>query len=90
MTLEEFRNATAHLSGDLEFLCAGGEIGLLWHDDGFVSIDDDAVYLLEDGKTVLFRGVEFDEDTEDLERWIRGLEPVRKEAKEKQNVAQFT
>ena len=58
MTLAEFRRLTAHLSGDLEFYCAGADIGLLWHRDDYLSIDDDASYPLEGDFTVLFRASE--------------------------------
>ena len=57
MTLAEFRELTAHLDGDLEFYCAGADIGLLWHNDAAVSIDDDGCYPLDEDEdaTVLYR-----------------------------------
>ena len=55
MTLTQFRILTAHLEGDMELLCAGADIGLLWHDDRAVSIDNDASYPLEGEHTVLHR-----------------------------------
>ena len=59
MTLAEFRELTQHLDGDLELLVAGAPIELLWHDDEYVSIDDDCTFGLDDGSlgdaNVLFR-----------------------------------
>ena len=40
MLLSEFRRLTEELDGDLELLCAGGPVDLLWHDDDAVSIDN--------------------------------------------------
>ena len=40
MTLNEFRELTAHLDGDLELLCAGAAVNVLWHNGDCISIDD--------------------------------------------------
>ena len=56
MLLSEFRSLTEHLDGELELLCAGAPIGLLWHDEGaVVSIDDEALYELDEDAVVLYR-----------------------------------
>lgn len=59
MTLAEFRELTQDLDGDLVFCCAGADIGLLWHSDDSVGIDDDCTFGLDDGSlgdaNVLFR-----------------------------------
>ena len=55
MTLQEFRELTAHLDGDLELTCAGGDVAIVWHDHGAVSIDDGTPWLDdEDNATVLY------------------------------------
>ncbi len=56
MTLQHCRDATAHLSGDLELLCAGASIGIVWHDDDHISIDDEAGIAsnLEDSDSILY------------------------------------
>ena len=41
MTLEQFRDLTAHLNGDLRFLCADESIQIVWHDDDYLSIEHD-------------------------------------------------
>ena len=42
MRLGEFRKLTEGLSNDMEFLCAGGEIEIVWHANGQLNIDTDA------------------------------------------------
>lgn len=60
MTLDEFRELTAHLDGKHELLCAGADVGLCWHNDDYVSIDDEANYdLVDDDSVVLFRDPSF-------------------------------
>ena len=55
MTLQEFRELTADLSGDLELTAAGGDVAILWHNQESVSIDDGLPRLdHEDNATVLF------------------------------------
>jgi len=57
MTLAEFRRLTAHLAGERELLCAGAEIGILWHDEvDIVSVDDDRGWSinLDDDATVIY------------------------------------
>lgn len=54
MTLAEFRKLTAHLPGDLEFCCAGGEIRILWHHETTVSIDDGLDFELPWDASILF------------------------------------
>lgn len=47
MKLATFRRLTAHLPDDLEMLCAGAEVCVLWHDENHVSIDDGLLELDE-------------------------------------------
>ena len=56
MTLHEFRELTKHLPGELQLLAAGGGIELLWHDEQYVSVDDDGGYRhdLKESAKVLF------------------------------------
>ncbi len=59
MLLQEFRELTAGLDGDLVLCCGGAAIQLVWHSErGAVSIDDDADYPLENDATVLYRNTE--------------------------------
>ena len=55
MRLNTFRELTAHLPGELDLLCAGGRIRIVWHDNQYVSIDDDddLIECLGDGAVVL-------------------------------------
>ncbi len=65
MTLGEFRKMTEKLSDDLEFVCAGGEIEIVWHNGDAVAIDDEGSIASqvrqEDAATVLWIHPAFNE-----------------------------
>ncbi len=56
MLLSEFRELTSGLNGDLELLCAGAPLNILWHSEDCVSIDDgySGDEVNEDGGEVLW------------------------------------
>jgi uncharacterized protein YecE (DUF72 family) len=62
MNLATFRRLTANLSGDLEMLCAGAKVWSLWHNENYVSIDN------ED---------EVDEPEEAIQLWTSFDEPEK-------------
>ena len=65
LTLGQFRKLTERLRDDMQFVCAGAPIGILWHGDAHVSIDDEAAsFELPEGATVLYdaRCVDDEED----------------------------
>jgi hypothetical protein len=65
LTLGEFRKLTEELHDDMQFVCAGAPIGILWHGDAHVSIDDEAANVeVPEGATVLYdeRCVDDEED----------------------------
>ena len=56
MTLGHFKRLTAHLDEDLELLCAGAELAIVWHDDQYLSFDDGDPEL-DDSAVVLWDNV---------------------------------
>ena len=66
LTVGEVRRLTEGLDDDMEFLCAGAPVQILWHVDEHISVDDDAyAFELPEGATVLYGPRDEDEEDED-------------------------